>query len=62
VPIPKLVRRRWTHDDLFLPDQMRPWYVTSRERRLFFALTVVLSLNLLVICGVATFFALAFYK
>jgi hypothetical protein len=34
--------------------------LTRRERRLYVALTLVLSLNLSVICGAATFFGLLF--
>ena len=36
--------------------------VTPRERNLFFALTVVLSLNTVAIFGALTFCALAFHK
>ncbi|HZS54098.1 MAG TPA: hypothetical protein VFA65_06825 [Bryobacteraceae bacterium] len=34
--------------------------LTRRERRLYVALAVILSLNLTVICGVVTFFSLMF--
>jgi hypothetical protein len=34
--------------------------VTPRERRLYLALAVILSLNLSVICGALTFFGLLF--
>jgi len=34
--------------------------LTPRERRLFIALAIILSLNLSVICGALTFFGLLF--
>ena len=58
----RLVRRQSSTEDRSSTDQLRPWYVTPRERRLLLVLTLIVSLNLFIICGALTFFALIFYQ
>ncbi len=61
--IPELVRRPLRSEDLPQPDPIQPQLYTSpRERRLYIVLSVILGMNLLVIFGALTFFALAFHK
>ena len=57
----RLVRRQSSTEDRSPPDQLKPLYVSPRERRLLLVLTLIVSLNLFVICGALTFFALIFY-
>lgn len=59
--IPELIRRPPLNDNLPTPDLAAP-PISPRERRLYIALTLILGLNLLVICGAATFFALALLR
>ena len=58
----RLVRRQSSTEDRSSPDQLRSPYVTPRERRLLLVLMLIVSLNLFVICGALTFFALIFYR
>lgn len=42
------------------PISLEPLKLTSRERKLYVVLAIILSLNLTVICGALTFFGLLF--
>lgn len=60
--IPRLVRRPLPLENLPLLGDLPPRDFSPRERKLYIALALIVSFNLLVLCGAVTFFALLFYQ
>jgi hypothetical protein len=58
--MPELVRYPLTAAEDELDQISSATRLTPRERRLYVALTIVLSLNLSILCGALTFFGLLY--